>query len=81
MNFVSVCKNCRRTIESDFLYCPWCGAEQKVLSGRESEELSDDVFRKLESKQFTGIEKRIRELKEKIEELEREFDGLSGAGI
>nr|MBP3280971.1 hypothetical protein [Treponema sp.] len=71
MNFVSVCKNCGRTIESDFFYCPWCGFQKKEPALKS--ELEDEVFDKLESQQVAGIEKRICEMKEKLDELERDF--------
>ena len=71
MNFVCVCKNCGRTIEQDFFYCPWCGFQKKEPALKS--DLADSVFDKLESKQVSGIEKRIVEMKERLDELERDF--------
>ncbi len=71
MKFVSVCKNCGRTIDQDFFYCPWCGFQKKEPALKN--DLADEVFDKLESKQVIGIEKRICEMKEKLDELEKDF--------
>ena len=48
MDFVCVCSNCRKTIEREFLYCPWCGKENSEPS---DSVVLDNVFTQLESKQ------------------------------
>ena len=74
MNFVSVCKNCGRTIEQDFFYCPWCGFQKKEPALENK--LKNAVFNELESKQVSGLEKKIGELKERLDELERDFSSF-----
>ena len=42
---VSVCKGCGRTIESKFVYCPWCGQSKVSYENQDSMEI---LFDKLE---------------------------------
>ena len=35
---VSVCKGCGRTIESKFVYCPWCGQSKVSYENQDSME-------------------------------------------
>jgi len=71
MNFVCVCKNCGRTIEQEFLYCPWCGTKktEPVLKN----DLKVEIFNKLEEKQVECLDKKIKELFGKLDELEKFF--------
>ena len=32
MDFVCVCNHCGKTIEREFLYCPWCGKENAEVA-------------------------------------------------
>lgn len=71
MTFVCVCKNCGRTIDNDFNYCPWCGSEKQKSS------LKTKVFDELEEKQILGFEKKINELSKTLDELESFFSNLT----
>ena len=48
MNKIHICHGCGRTVDSSFLYCPWCGFSR--LNNRETDSL-DEVFRQLETVQ------------------------------
>ena len=75
MDFVCICQNCSRTIEKEFLYCPWCGEKNHNTSN--DEEIIEQVFSQLEKKQGEGIQKRISSMKNKLSELESELNRLS----
>lgn len=32
MNNNAICHNCGRTVDSSFIYCPWCGAVAEELA-------------------------------------------------
>lgn len=74
MNFVRVCGKCSRTIDREFIYCPWCGARNAGGDGRET---LDSVFDQLEKKQAENIARRISSMKAKLSELEEDL-GLLG---
>lgn len=75
MDFVCVCNNCGKTIERDFLYCPWCGKENAEPGDKA---VLDNVFTQLEAKQANDRSSRVRKLEIKIAELEK---GLKELGI
>ena len=74
MTFVCNCKNCGRTIERDFIYCPWCGAK-KTLGIPHS--TSEEVFNELEQKQISALEERIAEIYRRLDDLESDFGSMS----
>ena len=52
MQSICVCHSCGRTIEAEFLYCPWCGFSHiENASGYKLE----SVFTKLEKIQIQKI--------------------------
>ena len=68
---IAVCKGCGRTIQKDFLYCPWCGFS-KV-----SDSVKDDSLEAMFDK-FTQLKKdskrrRLSEMEEKLDSLEKEL--------
>jgi len=73
MDTVHVCQGCGRTVNSDFLYCPWCG--QSLISGDGRESL-DSVFRQLENMQRRDCDKRLTDMQTQLDELEKELDTL-----
>ena len=73
MKSVSVCRGCGRTIESEFIYCPWCGLERVPQEERGT---LDAVFRQLEEKQRTDRESRVRRLEQELFQLEKDLDVL-----
>ena len=75
MNFVCVCPNCSKTIEKEFIYCPWCG-ERNALAETNDEAIFDKVFEELEKKQASDISKRINSMKKKLSELEGDLERL-----
>ncbi|MBQ3670049.1 MAG: hypothetical protein II921_01045 [Treponema sp.] len=74
MNFVCVCGKCSRTIDREFIYCPWCGERNQQNEG--GQELIDDVFDQLEKKQVANISRRIASMKTKLSELEEDLGRL-----
>ncbi|MBQ9205605.1 MAG: hypothetical protein IJ158_02705 [Treponema sp.] len=74
MNFVCVCTNCRKTIEKDFLYCPWCGTQNTEPSDNA---VLETVFSQLEAKQCTDRITRIKKIETKIAEIERGLEELA----
>lgn len=73
MDFVCVCSNCRKTIERDFLYCPWCGT-QNAEPGDEA--VLEHVFSQLEVKQTNDRISRVKKIETKIAEIEKGLDEL-----
>jgi hypothetical protein len=69
-----VCAKCSRTIDREFIYCPWCG--ERTSSGKDESEVLDEVFNELEKKQVTDISKRISSMKAKLSELEEDLGRL-----
>ena len=74
MKSVCVCKECGRTIEKEFIYCPWCGMSR--IGVTDNQEVLDSVFLKLEEKQADDRQKRLRKLETQLDELERDLDVL-----
>lgn len=74
MKSVCVCKECGRTIEKEFIYCPWCGMSR--IGVADNQEVLDSVFLKLEEKQADDRQKRLRKLETQLDELERDLDVL-----
>ena len=74
MQSVAVCLGCRRTINKEYLYCPWCGLEK---TGDHGLETLDSVFDKLEMLQYQDKMKYIEKLEAELAELERELDNIT----
>lgn len=75
MDFVCVCNHCGKTINREFLYCPWCGTEN---SEPDNKAVLDNVFGQLEKKQANDRFSRVKKIETKIAELEK---GLRELGI
>lgn len=75
MDFVCVCNNCGKTIEREFLYCPWCGKENAEPADKS---VLENVFAQLEVKQANDRTSRVKKLETKIAEIEK---GLEELGI
>lgn len=73
MNFVCVCRCCGRTINQEFLYCPWCGKE-KVPEN--DDYVFENVMRQLEEKQIDGRNRRLIDIKNRLNDLEHDLDYL-----
>lgn len=74
MKAVCVCKECGRTIEKEFIYCPWCGISRIGVTN--NQEVLDSVFTQLEEKQADDRNRRLRKLETQLEELEKDLDVL-----
>ncbi len=68
-----VCRSCGRTMEKEFIYCPWCGLSKINHEDKESQEL---VINQLEEKQALERERRVLELERTLDDLERDLDIL-----
>lgn len=73
MKSVTVCRGCGRTIESEFIYCPWCGYSR--VAADDSLPL-EAVFNKLEQMQNDSRNAHISEMQEQLADLESELDTL-----
>ncbi len=73
MKAVCVCNGCGRTIEKEFVYCPWCG-QSRLASG--SQEVLDSVFDRIEEMQLSRRNERIEKIGQKLDALEKELDCL-----
>ncbi|MDE5898099.1 MAG: hypothetical protein K2H09_02380 [Treponemataceae bacterium] len=68
----SVCRGCGRTLQTEFLYCPWCGTAAK--SG--GAEYADAGMLQYEKRRNGRTEQYIETIRQKIEALEKELDVL-----
>lgn len=72
MQLPGVCCKCGRTIQNDFVYCPWCGVSQVaelVPVGINS----GYVARSTESGSVCTEESRLTRISRTLDELERDF--------
>lgn len=74
MSPVCICGGCGRTIEKDFIYCPWCGKSK--ISILQNQNNMNEVFEKLEELQINNHFERIKDMGERLEMLEKELDTL-----
>lgn len=72
MNSISVCKGCGRTIEQNFLYCPWCGFSR--VSAKEDS--LDVLFNRFSERQKLNRRKQLYEMEQQLEDMERELSVL-----
>lgn len=72
MKSVCVCNACGRTIERNFIYCPWCGVS--CASSTNAEKMLTPVFDRLEEIQNKNRLLRIAQIGNSIEELEKSLD-------
>ena len=70
MDFVTVCNHCRKTIQREFIYCPWCGTENSEIG---DETVLEHVFEQLEAKQKNDRSARVKKIETKIAEIEAEL--------
>ncbi|HPX25628.1 MAG TPA: hypothetical protein PLG87_02380 [Treponemataceae bacterium] len=68
MQQVCVCRFCGKTIESQYLYCPWCG--ELLHESTHLAEIVNQVFDSVEEKE-TG--KRIEKIGQTLDILEKEI--------
>ncbi len=75
MKTVCVCRECGRTIESDFLYCPWCGCSR--INSVDENKIVDTVFDKLEKLQQNDRRRRTSQVKDRLDKLEKDLSILA----
>ncbi len=73
MEEVCVCNNCGRTIEKQFIYCPWCGIQKGSLDAIKA---LDEAFDRIEEMQRNRQLSLLEELKAKIREIEKDLGML-----
>lgn len=71
MQKVIICRFCGKTIDSNFLYCPWCG--ELLLKNDHVSEIVNRVFNNVEEKE-TG--KRIEKIGMSLDILEKELTSV-----
>ena len=73
MKSVCVCRLCGRTIESEFIYCPWCGQSRLQEDDRA---VLDRVFQQLEVKQADDRARRLQKMEQELDALEKDLSVL-----
>ena len=68
----AVCTGCGRTIQSDFLYCPWCGYSRVSCE----EESLDVLFNRFKENRKDKRRKQLDELEKQLDDLKQELDVL-----
>ncbi len=74
MKNICVCGGCGRTIETEFIYCPWCG--QSKMQNNDKAAL-ESVFKSLELKQAEERARRLAELEKELDDLEQDLSILA----
>lgn len=69
----SVCNGCGRTIEKEYVFCPWCGEEHKVA---ESKDYMDVIFQRYTNQRNAYKAQKINAMRSRLENLERDLDVL-----
>lgn len=71
MQKVSICHECGRTIDSEFSFCPWCGAS---MTGEIPLEAAfDEVFSKIETKRESRTVSRIAKMEDELGALDKDL--------
>ncbi|MFA6856241.1 MAG: hypothetical protein WCR31_03435 [Treponema sp.] len=73
MKSVTVCRGCGRTIDNDFIYCPWCGYSRVACDDSAS---LNAVFNQLEHLQSDSCSQQINKMEKQLNKLEHELDTL-----
>lgn len=72
MKSVIVCRGCGRTIESEFIYCPWCSHSRLT----DTSDSFEDVFAQLEKLQDESRDRQLVNMERQLDELESELNML-----
>ena len=73
-NSVAICKCCGRTIDSEYIYCPWCGESRLEPEDRAS---MNAVVDRLVELQNQNRDERINKMKTRLDELDKELSNLA----
>lgn len=74
MKNICVCHGCGRTIDNEFIFCPWCGTKKSKI---DEKEYLKAVFKNLEEKQAENRRLKLQKMEEQLSELENEFSMLA----
>lgn len=67
MTAICVCGGCGRTVEKNYVFCPWCGHSRVCDEG--GKEVADSV-------QEMNVEERIERRTARLDEMEKKLDAL-----
>ncbi len=73
MYSISVCQGCGRTIQKDFLYCPWCGFSR--VSENKGDSL-DDLLNKFAQCKKDSKRQHLCDLERQLDDMEKELSVL-----
>ncbi|MBP5403441.1 MAG: hypothetical protein J6Y36_09825 [Treponema sp.] len=71
---VCICGGCGRTIEKEFVYCPWCGQSKTAMISEE--ERMEEIFNRLEEIQNNSRVEKIEKMSDRLNQLKKELDSL-----
>ena len=74
MNKVHICESCGRTINKEYLYCPWCGESRLEPEDRES---MNAVVERIVQLQKEERERRLAQMKSQLDALDKELSNLA----
>ncbi len=75
MTAVCVCGGCGRTIEKDYVFCPWCGRSR--VTDEDCEEAIESAFDRIEEKQYEKCVQRLEKMEERLDSLAEDLDVLA----
>ena len=75
MTAVCVCGGCGRTIEKDYVFCPWCGRSR--VTDEDCEEAIESAFECIEEKQYEKYFALLEKMEEKLNDLEKDLNILA----
>ena len=69
-----ICKDCGRTVNESYIFCPWCGkSKADSISNMSEKELLIETIKK---KRYEEQTIKIMELNKKLEDMERDLSIL-----
>ena len=81
MELVHICVSCSRTINKEYIYCPWCGEIQKDADFEQN--LTDKslelAFDKIQSIQSECRTKRVDKIRNALDKMLLELADLPGS--
>lgn len=71
---MTICRDCGRTINETYIFCPWCGKSkaERVASINEKQCLIESI----KKRRYEEQTKKIMQLEEQLETLEKELSIL-----
>lgn len=71
MQSVALCRSCGKTVETTFIFCPWCGISIQHIENADS--MIDTACKHLRAIQQKGRENRITKLEDSLQQLEEDL--------